>query len=83
MIINTAASKFLHVRLTKKIFHFYKIQFLVIYNQSEIRLVWNKFEAYPGEYPLFKIRYWYTAECERWENPIPVTNIKNLSFKTC
>lgn len=43
----------------------------LIYNQSEIRLVWNKFEAYPGEYPLFKIRYWYTAECERWENPIP------------
>ncbi|KAH9389403.1 hypothetical protein TYRP_023349, partial [Tyrophagus putrescentiae] len=44
----------------------------IIYNQKEIRLLWNKFEAYPGEYPIFKIRYWYTADCERWENPIPI-----------
>jgi len=42
----------------------------VIYNNSEVRLVWKHFEAFPGDYPIFKIRHWYTALCEKEENPI-------------
>lgn len=47
------------------------IPFAVIYNKSEIILVWNDFEAYPSYYPIFKIRHMWTADCENWENPLP------------
>ena len=48
------------------------LTYTVIYNQTQLRLVWNRFEASTAEYPRFKIRFWYTStECELWENPIP------------
>lgn len=53
----------------------------VIYNESELRLVWKQFEAYPGEYPIFKIRYWFTALCDEWENPIPENSCLSGTLK--
>lgn len=43
----------------------------VIYNKSEIALVWKAFEAPTGNYPIFKIKYYWTEPaCEEWRNPI-------------
>lgn len=44
----------------------------VLYKSSELRLVWEHFEAVDNETPHFRIRYWWTAECTNWENPMPV-----------
>ena len=54
--------------------------FAVLYKNNELRLVWEHFEAVDNETPLFRIRYWWTAECTNWENPIPVLLVGVLKF---
>ena len=43
----------------------------MVYNSSEIRLRWREFESFHGDYPMFRISYWYTSDCWTNENPIP------------
>lgn len=75
--------KISNCKCISKVFNIIKILFFkVIYNQTQVRLVWDKFEARDQYYPTLRIRFWWTSDCPGWENPMPVRIFFKIYFKT-
>lgn len=43
----------------------------VVYNTSEVALVWQKFHAYDHENSRFRISFFYSYGCQSWQTPTP------------